>query len=192
MLRAEARAARTPWRWLQRGDRLELGAIDIRVHHPPIPDWERQRVRNDDSVVLELRYGEVSVVLPGDISEEVERELAGLLPPARRRVLKAGHHGSATSTSEVWLDALRPELVVISCGRDNRYGHPAPAVLQRLKTRRIEVRRTDVEGQVIVETDGRTLTTTVPRRHEATMTGDGSANRLEAVDVKDDIRVVDR
>ena len=107
--------------------------------------------------MLEVRYGDVSVVLPGDISAEVERELAGLIPPSRHRVLKAAHHGSATSTSDEWLDALRPEVVVISCGRDNRYGHPAPAVLRRLEERRIEVRRIDLEGQIVVETDGRSL-----------------------------------
>jgi competence protein ComEC len=135
----------------------------VRVWHPPPPDWERQRVRNDDSVVLEVRFGDVSFVLPGDVGAEVEAEIARLIPPARHRVLKAAHHGSATSTSDVWLDALRPEVVVISCGRDNRYGHPAPAVLARLRSRGIEVRRTDLEGQIVIETDGYALL-----KHEAT------------------------
>jgi len=142
----------------------------VRAWHPLPPDWERRRVRNDDSVVLDLRYGGVSFVLPGDIGEEVERDLAGLIPPARHRVLKAAHHGSATSTSDVWLDALRPDVVVISCGRDNRYGHPATVVIERLARRGIEIRRTDEDGQVVLETDGRTLTTTMPRRHDATTT----------------------
>ncbi len=129
----------------------------MRVWHPPPPDWERQRVRNDDSVVIEVRFGDVSVVLPGDISAEVERALAAEIPPARHRVLKAAHHGSATSTSDAWLEALRPEVVVFSCGRENRYGHPAPAVLRRVLDRGATVFRTDEDGQVVVETDGKAL-----------------------------------
>jgi competence protein ComEC len=105
-------------------------------------------------VVLELRFGAVSVVLPGDIGAGVERALAAQIPPAPRRVLKAAHHGSATSTSDAWLDALRPELVVISCGRQNRFGHPAGSVLGRLRDRGIRTLRTDRDGQVVVETDG--------------------------------------
>ena len=131
-------ARRRTWGQLRRGDRWSIGGVDLRVWHPPPPDWERQRVRNDDSIVIELRYGDVSIVLPGDIGAEVEQALAAEIPAARHRVLKAAHHGSATSTSDVWLDALRPDVVVFSCGRENRYGHPAPAVLRRVP---IEARR---------------------------------------------------
>ncbi len=145
-------------------------APHVRVWHPPPPDWERQRVRNDDSVVIEVRYGDVSIVLPGDISAEVERSLAAEIPPARHRVLKAAHHGSATSTSDVWLDALRPDVVVFSCGRENRYGHPAPAVLRRVRDRGAKVFRTDQDGQVVVETDGKALrvSTFTGRAYETT------------------------
>ncbi len=165
---AHARLRGRAWTTVTRGEIRHVGGVEVRVWHPPPADWERQRVRNDDSVVLELRYGDVSVVLPGDISEEVERELASLIPPARHRVLKAGHHGSVTSTSDVWLDALRPELVVISCGRDNRYGHPAEPVLARLAARGVEVRRTDVEGQVVVETDGVSVVSSAPLQKRQT------------------------
>ena len=58
---AESARTRATWRWLQRGDRLEIGGVEIHVHHPPLPDWERQEVRNNDSLVLELRYGKLSV-----------------------------------------------------------------------------------------------------------------------------------
>ena len=171
------------------GRALAIGGAHVRVWHPPPPDWERQRVRNDDSVVIEVRYGDVSIVLPGDISAEVERALAAEIPPARHRVLKAAHHGSATSTSDVWLDALRPEVVVFSCGRENRYGHPAPAVLRRVLERGAKVFRTDEDGQVVVETDGKALSVhtftgtayahddyhnhegTMTRWHEGTMEG---------------------
>ena len=65
------------------------------VWHPPPPDWERQRVRNDDSLVLELRHGQVSIILTGDIGPDVESTLATRIPPAPVRVLKIPHHGSA-------------------------------------------------------------------------------------------------
>ena len=157
-LRETAAAARASWRELGRGHRLDVGGVEIRVLHPPPPDWERQRVRNDDSVVLELRMGEVSVLLTGDIEREAERALAPTLDLLPTVVLKSPHHGSASSTSDIWLDALRPDAVVFSCGRENRYGHPLVAVLDRVRQRGAKVFRTDEDGQVVVETDGREVT----------------------------------
>ena len=74
--------------------------VEIRVLHPPPPDWERQRVRNDDSVVLELRLGDVSIVLPGDIGSEGEQRVTPRLEPGAITILKAPHHGSATSSTD--------------------------------------------------------------------------------------------
>ena len=142
-VRLAASATRTPWRSLQRGDRLEIGGAVLIVHHPAAPDWERQRVRNDDSVVLEVRYGAVSVWLTGDISRAVEQELLSAADPRRLNVLKAAHHGSLTSSAPAWLARLRPPVVLISAGRGNLYGHPAPAVLQRFADTGAEVFRTD-------------------------------------------------
>jgi competence protein ComEC len=143
-------------RWVdaRAGDAFTLGGVAVRVWHPSAPDWARQKVRNDDSVVLELRFGRVSIVLPGDIGAAVERDLARQLPPAPFRVLKAAHHGSATSSSDAFLDALKPSIALISCGRDNRFGHPAPAVLARYAARGTTVFRTDQDGDVVIETDG--------------------------------------
>jgi competence protein ComEC len=153
-LRAHATSRGRPWSGASTGTSWSVGEVAVRAWHPDPPDWERQRVRNDDSIVLELRYRDVSVILPGDIGAEVERALVSRIPPARRRVLKLAHHGSATSTSAEWLDGLRPQIALVSCGRENRYGHPAPGVLERLRERGIEVRRTDAEGMVVVATDG--------------------------------------
>jgi competence protein ComEC len=139
-------------------DRLRIGDVELRVLHPAEPDWERQRVRNDDSIVLELRYGDVSIVLPGDISTAIEEALAPKLSDAPIRVLKAAHHGSASSSSGAWLDAARAAAVVFSCGRGNRYGHPHPSVLERVRSRGSQVFRTDEDGAVTVTTDGEALT----------------------------------
>jgi competence protein ComEC len=136
------------------GDELTLGAARIRVLHPPPPDWERQRVRNDDSVVLEVLYGDVALLLTGDIGSAIERAIVPHLTPAKTRILKVAHHGSRTSTSQELLDAWRPQIALISCGRGNPFGHPAPEVVERLIAAGATVYRTDRDGEITVETDG--------------------------------------
>jgi competence protein ComEC len=137
------------------GDRLPFGNARLRVLHPPPADWERQRVRNDDSVVVEVVFGDVAILLTGDVGVDVERALVPQLTPARIRVLKVAHHGSRTSSSRDLLEAWRPQIAVISCGRGNTFGHPAPEVLQRLDAVGASVYRTDRDGQITLETNGR-------------------------------------
>ncbi|MEZ5284527.1 MAG: DNA internalization-related competence protein ComEC/Rec2 [Vicinamibacterales bacterium] len=156
-LRAEAAAARTAWRWLRRGDRAAFGALEIVAHNPPEPDWERQRVRNDDSLVLELRIGAVSVLLTGDVTRTVEDTLSAPLDSRRVTVLKAPHHGSATSSSPDFVAHLAPVAALVSAGRDNPFGHPAPIVLDRYRAAGAEVFRTDRDGQIELVTDGRAV-----------------------------------
>lgn len=153
-LRARATAQHALWRTVRPGDVDRAGSVEIRVLHPPEPEWERQRVRNDDSVVLELRYGDVSILLPGDIGREIEHMLLPKLRLAPTVILKAAHHGSATSTSDEWLDATKPKAVIFSAGRNNRFGHPAKAVVERVERRGIPTFNTASDGAVFVETDG--------------------------------------
>jgi competence protein ComEC len=136
------------------GEEFTIGAARILVLHPPPPDWERRKVRNDDSVVLEVIYGDVALLLTGDIGSDVEREIAPHLIPARTRILKVAHHGSRTSTSQELLDAWRPQIALISCGRGNPFGHPAPDVVARLIAIGAAVYRTDRDGEITVDTDG--------------------------------------
>ena len=152
-----ARAAGLTVEALRAGGSIAAGAVRINVLHPPPPEWERQRVRNDDSLALEVVYGHVSLILTGDAGEEGEGRMAGQLAPAPLRILKAGHHGSRTSTSSAFLDAVRPSAALISAGRGNVYGHPAPAVTRRLEARGAAVFRTDRDGQIDVITDGRSV-----------------------------------
>jgi competence protein ComEC len=153
-LKEVARKRRSAWRALQKGDRLDLGDVELRVHHPPLPDWERQKVRNDDSLVIELRYGQVSMLLTGDIGREVEQALVPTLDLLPIVVLKSPHHGSGTSSSQEFIDAIRPRVVVISCGRGNPFGHPVSYVLDRYQSVRAQVYRTDRDGQIDIITDG--------------------------------------
>jgi competence protein ComEC len=160
----EAARLRIPIVPLRAGEVKRHGDVQLRVLHPPPPDWERRRVRNDDSVVLEVVYRDVAILLTGDISAEIEREIIPLLTPARIRILKVAHHGSRTSTSSALLETWMPQFAVISCGRGNRFGHPTTDVLQRLESIGATVLRTDLDGQITIETDGRSIQTTTFRR----------------------------
>jgi competence protein ComEC len=153
----EAARVGSPVSPLLAGDAIRQNGVQLRVLHPPAPDWERRRVRNDDSVVIEVVYGEVAILLAGDISAEVERAIAPLLTPARIRILKVAHHGSRTSSSAVLLDNWQPQIAVISCGRGNRFGHPAPEVLARLDAIGATVLRTDLDGQITIGTEGHSV-----------------------------------
>jgi len=163
-LRRAAAATGAAWRVLQRGDRQGFGAVDLAVLHPPPPDWERQRVRNDDSVVMAVTFGAVRILLTGDSGAAVEAEFVAELTrataetPAAMTVLKVAHHGSAGATTLPLLDATRPAIALISAGLDDPFGHPAAATLARLTAARADVWRTDRDGAVTVATDGRTLT----------------------------------
>jgi competence protein ComEC len=114
---------------------------------------------NNTSVVLKLQYGHVALLLAGDAEENAEdamvRHYGSFL---RSALLKSGHHGSITSSSQEFLDAVRPSMVAVSVGRRNRFHHPSAVVLERFASCGALVARTDVDGAVIVETDGTTLT----------------------------------
>ncbi len=149
---------RVTWRRLLAGHTLESGPVTLTVRHPPVPDWQRIRVRNDDSLVLEVRFGVVSILLTGDVGPEFEAGGAPIVDPARPpriRVLKVAHHGSRSSTGAAFLDRFRPHVAVISAGAANPFGHPAPEVLARLAAAGTAVYETGRDGAVSVETDGR-------------------------------------
>jgi competence protein ComEC len=156
-LRALADTKAISWRTVQAGDRERFGKVEVRILHPPLPEWERQRIRNEDSIVLEVRLGDVSILLAGDIGREGEHAILSRLEAGRLAILKAGHHGSATSSTPELLKALSPAGVIFSAGRNNRFGHPHPAVVQRFREMGAAIFRTDQDGAVFVESDGRTV-----------------------------------
>jgi competence protein ComEC len=159
-LRAAAAAARIPWverragEMLAAGETLAAGAVAITVLNPPDPDWERQKVRNDDSIVLEVRIGSVAFILPGDITRAIEPEIINRLVPAPLVIVKAPHHGSAGSSSPAFVEATHPAAVVFSAGRRNPFGHPAPAVVDRYEAAGAKVFSTAEDGVVVIDTDG--------------------------------------
>lgn len=156
---------RTAWRWLLAGDRVELGGVEIRVHHPAPEDWQRQKVRNDDSVVMELRYGQVSLLMTGDVSREVEESLIPSLDLLPIVILKSPHHGSGSSSSQQFIDKVKPRVVLVSCGRGNPFGHPQPYVVERYRAVGAEILRTDMDGQIELVTDGVSIHATKFAKH---------------------------
>ena len=153
-LRAAAAGAGIPWIERRAGQTLAAGAATITVLNPPDPDWERQKVRNDDSIVLDIRVGDVAFILPGDITRAVEPAVIQRLVPAPIVIVKAPHHGSAGSSSPPFVDAMHPAAVIFSAGRRNPFGHPAPVVVERYKAAGAAVFSTAEDGAVVVDTDG--------------------------------------
>lgn len=147
---------------LVQGDELTLGRARITVLWPPrevIPETSPSsgRAINDTSIVLAVSLGRQRSLLTGDLEEDRDRDLLEAIPRDGRRwdLLKVAHHGSATATSGPLLEVLRPRLAAISSGADNRYGHPAPATLERLASAGARVWRTDRRGTLSVTFDGR-------------------------------------
>jgi competence protein ComEC len=109
---------------------------------------------NEASVVGRLTYGELSLLLTGDAEEGAENGMLSSDQPLASVVLKAGHHGANTSSGEPFLRAVAPQVIVISVGADNNYGHPAPAMLARAAAVGATVLRTDEMGTIELISDG--------------------------------------
>lgn len=141
----------------RRGLRLHLGdGVWLDVLHPPMELLANTDADdNNNSTVIRVGYGRICFLLTGDAERAAEQSLLTSGQPLRCPVLKVSHHGSAGATSAEFLAAVRPQIAVIQVGADNRFGHPAPEVLERLKPARIY--RTDEDGTVEVITDGEHL-----------------------------------
>ena len=146
------------------GDTIDLDpSVKISVLNPP---GTLPADLNNQSIVLRLTYGTISLLLTGDAERPVEQGLSN----AQAQILKAGHHGSSTSTTPEFLKAVNPEIAIISCGKDNSYGHPHQEVLDRLMKANIKIYRTDVSGNIIVKTNGQSYSvSTTPWTDQGTM-----------------------
>ena len=146
----EASGAR--WHPARAGDRVEVDGVVLEVLSPDSL-WLRLPLDvNEHGVVLRVRYGAVRLLFQADAGLPVESRLAGTV--GRVDLLKVGHHGSRSATSDEWLDELEPRTAVISVGRHNNYGHPAPDVLARLARHGVTIFRTDQSGTITFSTDG--------------------------------------
>ena len=108
-------------------------------------------------MVIRLQFGQISFLLSGDIEASVEQKLVASGVPLAATVLKSPHHGSRTSSTESFLKAVEPQVVVISVGEGNHFGHPSPEVMERYATHGLPVLRTDERGTIEFITDGEKL-----------------------------------
>ena len=137
--------------------RFAFGGAEIEVL-APLPDYiPGDTPKNNDSLVLRVRYGKHSFLLCGDAERQVEQGMLDANEIRPSDVLKVGHHGSRTSSTEEFLGAVHPAFALISVGLDNSYGHPNRDVLERLGEHGAAVLRTDQDGLVSVRTDGQRL-----------------------------------
>lgn len=146
LLEACSRAL-VPIHLVRDGDRRHLGAIDLQALRVDEPF--KRAPENNTSVALQVRVGLTRLLLTGDIEREAEAQLAPRFAGAA--VLKVAHHGSRSSTTPPLLDAVRPRIALISCGRHNIFGHPHPSVIEALAARGIRTWRTDRSGTIDVE-----------------------------------------
>lgn len=135
----------------RRGMVIDLGGgayIEVLYPDVDVSGWENKT--NDGSIVARLVYGETSVLLTGDAPFETEDRLLAIASSSLSAdILKVGHHGSKSSTGDKFLQAVHPQMALVSVGAKNTYGHPAPAVLDRLAGAAVPFMRTDEDGTII-------------------------------------------
>ena len=110
---------------------------------------------NANSIVARLDYGSFSMLLTGDAEDQTEHRLLTKELDLQSKVLKISHHGSKYASSKDFLDRVKPEVAIVSCGAWNRYGHPAQAVLDRLRAANVKLYRTDLQGEITITTRGK-------------------------------------
>lgn len=130
---------------------LEDGTT-LEIFSPASPD---SNDLNNASIVAKFTYGTVSFLFAGDAGSSMEKEMLSAGYNLKSTILKVGHHGSSTSTSDDFLKAVSPKAAVIMCGTGNSYGHPHEELLERLETAGIDTYRTDLLGSIRIETDGK-------------------------------------
>jgi len=131
---------------------IEDGDLKVNMLAPVREDYEEL---NNHSAVVKLQYKSVSMLLMGDAEKLSEKDID--LSRVSAQVLKVGHHGSNSSTSGEFLENVSPVYAVISCGKDNDYGHPHRETLERLEGAGVKALRTDLLGTIILTTDGRAI-----------------------------------
>lgn len=143
--------ARAEYLEVKQGDSLSVGSLTFEVLSPA---GDLGNSLNENSIVLRLVYGTITFLFMGDAEQGTEATMLASNLPVSADVLKVGHHGSRSSSSPEFLARVRPEIAVYSAKTGNTYGHPHPETLEALKAVGAEVYGTDVNGSILVKTDG--------------------------------------
>lgn len=133
--------------WLRNSTSGKIGNLELKIFCPELPPGGES---NDGSMFVKIGHGPESAVLTGDAPMQVELS-ASEQGDWRAKVLKAGHHGSRSATGSIWLSAVSPKWVVISCGKNNRYGHPNEEAVRRIQQFGSAILRTDQLGDITFE-----------------------------------------
>ena len=135
------------------GEKADVGAFHLEVLKP---EEVRKNDQNDSSIVLRVGLNQFSLMITGDASSVIEKEIVENESIVRSNVLLLGHHGSAYSSDETWLEAVNPDVGIYSAGTNNTYGHPSPDTLKRVEKLHIPIYGTDKDGSITirVEEDG--------------------------------------
>lgn len=141
---------------IKEGMKFDLGTgAKIDVYSPIYESYEEF---NDYSPIMKLTFGETELIFTGDAEAHAEADVVAKYPDnLKADVLKFGHHGSSTSSTEEFLQSVSPEYGIISCGADNKYGHPHRETLDKISKYNIKSYRTDTQGQITLTSDGKNI-----------------------------------
>jgi competence protein ComEC len=146
------RADLSKYHVLQAGETIETGSLKIDVLNPLLPPAGNL---NEDSIVLRLSFGDMKVLLSGDLGQVGERRLLKVGTELESHVLKIGHHGENDVCSEKFLSKVRPDAAIISVATINKYARPHPELLSRLEKAEVKIYRTDLNGDIVIRSDGK-------------------------------------
>lgn len=137
--------------YVKASDKLKIDGVTINILHPT-KKLITENFSNNNSIVCKLEYNSFSMLFTGDIEEMAEKEILknykndfSLL---KATVLKVGHHGSKTSSTEEFINAVNPQIALIGVGRNNKFGHPNNQVLERFRINKTKIYRTDEMGEI--------------------------------------------
>ncbi|WP_318616325.1 MBL fold metallo-hydrolase [Sporosarcina sp. YIM B06819] len=136
------------------GEVFDIGPLEITILHPD----SLSANTNNNSLAMRLQYGEVSFLFTGDAEQQAENAILSSGANIKAKILHLGHHGSNTSNTPEFVQAVNPEIAIYSAGVDNSYGHPDVEIINQMTSNNIPLYGTDTHGTIIVETDGKTYT----------------------------------
>lgn len=153
------------------GETIDFNGVKVEIL-APVKEYDDL---NNNSIILKVTSGNISFLFTGDAEAESENDILSKNFDLDSDILKVGHHGSDTSTTEDFLDSVSPGIAIISVGADNSYGHPDKTTIEKLNKRNIEIYRTDLNGTIIISTDGETISINFDKKE-----GSKKQNFLEA------------